>query len=97
MFQYLARPLVGAHLQTDGGLVHGALNFSFRVVQVSPGAIGVHPCLAGTLVGPHLKDKNTQYRRSVEDNDAALHNITACFLVSVNMRRKAIKIFFLAA
>lgn len=59
MLQYLARPLVGAHLQTDGGLVHRGLNLSFGVVQVPPGAVCIHPCLTGTLVGPHLETKNT--------------------------------------
>lgn len=57
--QYLARSLVGAHLQADGALVHGGLNLSFGVVEVPPGAVRIHPCLTSTLVGPHLKTKHT--------------------------------------
>lgn len=57
MLQYLARPLVGAHLQADGGLVHGGLNLNFGIVEVSPGAVRIHARLTGTLVGPHLKTK----------------------------------------
>lgn len=59
MVQYLARSLVGAHLQADGALVHGGQDLSFGVVEVPPGAVRIHPRLTGTLVGPHLKTKHT--------------------------------------
>lgn len=60
MLQHLARPLVGSHLQADGGVVHGGLDFNFGVIQVPPGAIRVHTGLAGALVGPHLKTEAPQ-------------------------------------
>lgn len=57
MLQYLARALVGAHLQADGCLVHGGLNLGFGVVEVPPCAVCIHAHLTGSLVGPHLKAK----------------------------------------
>lgn len=59
---YLARPLVGPHLQADGGVVHGWLDLNFGVIQVPPGAVCVHSCLAGALVGPHLKTNQHKKR-----------------------------------
>lgn len=52
---YLAGPLVGAHLQTDGRVVHGGKDVSLVVVKVPPGAVCVHARLAGTLIRPHLR------------------------------------------
>lgn len=57
MLQYLTCPLVSAHLQANGCVVHGRLDMSFGVIQVPSGAICIHTCLTGTLVGPHLKQK----------------------------------------
>lgn len=66
VLQYLARPLVGAHLQADGGLVHGGLNLNFGVIEVSPGAVRIHAHLTGTLVGPHLKTKAHNKKKKKE-------------------------------
>lgn len=57
---YLACPLVGSHLQTDGGVVSRGQHWTFGVIQMPPGAVRVHTCLAGTLVGPHLQRANTK-------------------------------------
>lgn len=74
--QYLARSLVGAHLQADGALVHRGLDLSFGVVEVPPGAVRIHPRLTGTLVGAHLKTKymiRVQTGRGQDSDSVAQH------------------------
>lgn len=54
---HLAGTFVGAHLQADGGVVHGRQDLVLGVVEVPPGAIGRHARLAGTLIGAHLGNR----------------------------------------
>lgn len=76
MRQYLAGPLVGSHLQTDGCAIHGRLDLSFGVIQVPPGAVCTHPCLASTLVGPHLK----RVKQPVSDRRSRQRLASSCNL-----------------
>lgn len=59
---HLTGTLVGAHLEADGGVVHGWQDLIFGVVEVPPGAIGCHAGLAGTLVCAHLIKESGEER-----------------------------------
>lgn len=52
---HLAGTLVGAHLETDGRVVHGGQDVVLGVVQMPSCAVGRHARLAGALVGAHLQ------------------------------------------
>lgn len=53
----LAGSFVGAHLQTDGGLVIRLISVGLWVIQMSSGSICCHSSLTGTLVCSHLRIK----------------------------------------
>lgn len=56
---YLAGPFVGAHLQTDCGLVKRFVHLRLGMVKVPPGPTGSHSCQAGTFVGSHMQTNDT--------------------------------------
>lgn len=67
---YLAGPLVGAHLQTDGRVVHGGQDVSLGIVEVPPGAVCIHARLAGTLIRPHLRrETDISYKRKTAKDE----------------------------
>lgn len=68
-FAYLAGSFVGAHLQTNRGLVKGFVGLHLGVIKMPPGPIGCHTRLAGTFVGSHLSSEkiSVDYQRSVTD------------------------------